>query len=227
MEEKEQVNKAYEARRFAMTVAGVLLCSFSIAVFKESNFGLDPFQCLSQGVYIPLERYLPFGIYYIIWSFLLLIGDFFLDKKQLGPATLVHMFLTGYIVDWSCRLIRWVLPSPALGTRIAMLVFAVVATCIGASLYFTSAQGVSVYDAIPLALAAKKIRLAGRIIPFRYIRVASDVICVIAGCLFGLYPGIGTIITAFFMGPLIEFFNVHIARPLLAAGTAVEGKTGL
>ena len=27
--------------------------------------------------------------------------------------------------------------------------------------------------------------------------------------------GIGTIITAFFMGPLIEFFNVHMARPLL------------
>ena len=27
--------------------------------------------------------------------------------------------------------------------------------------------------------------------------------------------GVGTIITAFFMGPLIEFFNVHFARPLL------------
>ena len=27
--------------------------------------------------------------------------------------------------------------------------------------------------------------------------------------------GIGTIITAFFMGPLIEVFNVTVARPLL------------
>ena len=27
--------------------------------------------------------------------------------------------------------------------------------------------------------------------------------------------GVGTIITAFFMGPLIEFFNVHCARPVL------------
>lgn len=27
--------------------------------------------------------------------------------------------------------------------------------------------------------------------------------------------GAGTIITAFFMGPLIEFFNVHCARPIL------------
>ena len=30
--------------------------------------------------------------------------------------------------------------------------------------------------------------------------------------------GVGTIITAFFMGPLIEFFNVHVARPFLDAG---------
>ena len=30
-----------------------------------------------------------------------------------------------------------------------------------------------------------------------------------------LVAGVGTIITAFFMGPLIEFFNVHCARPIL------------
>jgi uncharacterized membrane protein YczE len=30
------------------------------------------------------------------------------------------------------------------------------------------------------------------------------------------FLGIGTIITAFFMGPMIEFFNVKISRPLLA-----------
>ena len=27
--------------------------------------------------------------------------------------------------------------------------------------------------------------------------------------------GVGTIITAFFMGPLITFFNVHVAQPIL------------
>ena len=32
---------------------------------------------------------------------------------------------------------------------------------------------------------------------------------------FGRYVGVGTIITAFFMGPLIEFFNVKVARPML------------
>lgn len=202
-------------KRLCMTAVGVVLCSFSIGVFKEANFGLDPFQCLSQGVYIPFEKYLSFGIYYIIWSFLLLVFDFFLDRKQLGPATFVHMFLTGYIVDGSRWLISYILPDPGLAVRIGMVAFAVVMTCVGASLYFTSAQGVSVYDAIPLALADKKIKIFGRVVPFKCIRVTTDLLCVLGGMIFGLMPGIGTIITAFFMGPLIEFFNVHISRPLL------------
>ena len=34
------------------------------------------------------------------------------------------------------------------------------------------------------------------------------------GQVFGVV-NIGTVVTAFFMGPLIEFFNVHLARPFL------------
>ena len=63
-------------------------------------------------------------------------------------------------------------------------------------------------------------------VKFRYCRIITDLICVLIGaglCLIGGYSisrvftvvGVGTIITAFFMGPLIEFFNVHVARPFL------------
>ena len=57
-------------------------------------------------------------------------------------------------------------------------------------------------------------------------RIITDLVCVLLGV--GLFllsggaaraiitiAGAGTIITAFFMGPLIEFFNVHCARPIL------------
>ena len=85
----------------------------------------------------------------------------------------------------------------------------------------TADLGVSTYDAISLIICNtwKK----GK---FQYVRVISDLVCVIlgvslfliAGGTAGQIPtiaGAGTIITAFFMGPLIELFNVHIARPLL------------
>ena len=61
---------------------------------------------------------------------------------------------------------------------------------------------------------------------FKYIRIGTDLACVALGVLCFLlgggtwadvptFAGIGTIITAFFMGPLIEFFRVKIALPLL------------
>ena len=60
----------------------------------------------------------------------------------------------------------------------------------------------------------------------QYVRIITDLVCVILGVALFLLAGgtpaqiptiagVGTIITAFFMGPLIEFFNVHIARPVL------------
>lgn len=62
---------------------------------------------------------------------------------------------------------------------------------------------------------------------FQYIRIITDLVCVIVGVALFLLAGgkssgiitiagVGTIITAFFMGPLIEFFNVHFARPFLS-----------
>ena len=85
----------------------------------------------------------------------------------------------------------------------------------------TADLGVSTYDAVALIIVNtwKK----GK---FQYVRIITDLVCVVLGCLLFILSGgkisqiptiagIGTIITAFFMGPLIEFFNVHIARPIL------------
>ncbi|WP_022770037.1 MULTISPECIES: hypothetical protein [unclassified Butyrivibrio] len=103
----------------------------------------------------------------------------------------------------------------------ADLVIGVVIICFGSAFYMTADLGVSTYDAVALIIVNtwKK----GK---FQYVRIITDIVCVILGCVLFLMAGgsigqiptiagIGTIITAFFMGPLIEFFNVHIARPIL------------
>ena len=73
--------------------------------------------------------------------------------------------------------------------------------------------------ALANGLAARKLRVAGKVVPFKWIRMTTDLICVLTGMSFGLMPGIGTLIAAFFMGPLIEWFSVHLARPLLKGKT--------
>ena len=96
----------------------------------------------------------------------------------------------------------------------------------------TADLGVSTYDAIALIIVNtwKK----GK---FQYVRIITDLVCVLIGCSLFLLSGgklskiptiagIGTIITAFFMGPLIEVFNVHIARPFLNGKKTEEGSAG-
>ncbi len=79
--------------------------------------------------------------------------------------------------------------------------------------------GIAPYDAAAyVLLKAIKNRIA-----FRWARITTDVVCVAVGTIFCLIAqnelsaivGIGTIITAFLTGPLIQFFRTHLAEPML------------
>ncbi len=202
-------------KRIAMTLTGVLVCSFSVGLFNLAASGVDPFQCFAQGSHLLVSAHIQYGTYYIAVSLIMLVGVWVWERHFVGLATFINMFFTGYVVDYSYRFLSSIFPEVTLFQRAAMLALAVTIMCLGSSLYYTADLGVSVYDAISLILARKKMKISGRIVPFKWIRVSSDLICVALGTLFGKMPGIGTIITAFFMGPLISVFNRAIAEPLM------------
>ena len=202
-------------KRLLMTSIGVLVCSFSVGMFNLSAFGVDPFQCFAQGSHLLFSRYLGYGSYYLIISLIMLACIYAWDKRFIGIATFINMFFTGYIVDYSYQFLISVLPDATLLQRSLMLLAALIIMCFGSALYYTADLGVSVYDAISLILAKKRINIKGHIVPFKWIRVVNDLICVTLGAAFGKLPGIGTIITAFFMGPLIAVFNEKVAEPFL------------
>lgn len=202
-------------KRLFLTFGGVILCSASVGLFQLAAFGVDPFQCFAMGSHIPFSNMLSYGTYYTLISIAFLVVDIFLDRHYIGIATFINMFLTGYIVDFSYKVLSSIFENPTMPFRVLFLLIAIVVMCFGSSMYYTGDLGVSVYDAIPLALADKKVKLCKKVVPFKFLRVISDFICVAVGFFFGKMPGVGTIITAFFMGPLIDFFNVHIMRPFL------------
>ena len=197
-------------RRVLMTTAGVVLCAVAVGFFKCSLFGVDPFQCFAQGGWGRFfKTNFSYGIFYTALSGIMLVIDLVIARSYMGVATLVNMFLTGYIVDFASGVITHFVPEPALAVRVVFLAVAVLVMCFASSLYMTSNLGVSVYDAIPIVIAEK------RGFPFKFVRIACDLLCVIIGTLAGLMPGVGTLITAFFMGPLIEFFNYSFSEPFL------------
>lgn len=208
-----------DIRRTAMCTAGVLTCGFSVGLFKVSALGLDPFQAFMSGlnVVIPIR----FGSLYLITNILLLLFALTFDRRKIGLATLINLFFLGYIVEFSQNLCIKIIGEASLPLRLFILVVGIIIMCLSASLYFTADQGVSTYDAVALIWSEKQNR-----IPFPVCRIICDLSCVILGILLSLIGGapfrsilgavnIGTVITAFFMGPLIHFFNIHVSRPLL------------
>ena len=201
-------------KRIIMSIVGVLLCAISVGFFKFAALGVDPFQSLMAGLdaLIPIR----FGTLYIIVNAVLLVFALIFDRHYIGIATFINLFLLGYIAEYSLKLLVFLMPSPHIAIRIASLI-----NCIAASLYITADLGVSTYDAVALIIVNtwKK----GK---FRYVRIITDIVCILIGIATFLISGgkiiqvptivgIGTIITAFFMGPLIEFFNVYLSGKIL------------
>ncbi len=209
-------------RRIMMSLFGVMICAVSVGVFKLAALGVDPFQSLMAGLdaLIPIK----FGTLYVIVNAVLLIFSIIVDRHNIGIATFINLFLLGYITQFSYDMLQKLFPSPSLLFRSVCLLIGIVVICFGSSLYMTADLGVSTYDAVAIVLSGK-----WKIGKFKYVRICTDLVCVITGCLLFLaaknpvskipqIAGIGTIITAFFMGPLIEFFNEKFARPLLKKG---------
>ncbi len=213
-------------KRILMSALGVAICGISVGMFKHASLGVDPFQSLMSGLdaVIPIH----FGTLYVIVNLLLLVFALAFDRRKIGLATLINLFLLGYIAEFSQSCMAKLLPAPTLPLRLLILAIAIVIMCLASAFYFTADLGVSTYDAVALIWSEKQKRIA-----FPICRVITDLFCVLCGILLCMAAGftlrqitgevgIGTIITAFFMGPLIQFFNRHAARPFLYGGPGAK-----
>ena len=208
-----------KVRRIFMSLAGVLICAVSVGIFKIAAFGVDPFQSLMSG----LDNWIPisFGTLYVMVNLALLVFSLLADRRNIGIATFINLFLLGYITQFTYEWLQILLPDPSLPVRSLCLVVGIVVICFGSSLYMTANLGVSTYDAVAIVLSRK-----WKWGQFQYVRICCDLVCValgvgiflLSGGTLGQVPaiaGIGTVITAFFMGPLIQWFNTHMAEPML------------
>jgi len=208
-----------KTRRIIMSLAGVSVCAVSVGIFKIAALGVDPFQSLMSG----LDNLIPisFGTLYVLVNLVLLLFSLFADRRNIGIATFINLFLLGYITQFTYERLQVLLPDPSMLIRSLCLIIGIVIICFGSSLYMTANLGVSTYDAVAIVFSGK-----WKLGQFKYVRICCDLVCVILGVSLFLIAGgtiaqiptiagIGTIITAFFMGPLIQFFNDHIAIPML------------
>ena len=188
-----------EMRRKLMAVSGVMICGASVGIFQKIALGTDPFTCFVTGIANVFGS--TYSTWYVILTGIMLAGVAVLHRHYIGFATLINLFLTGMAADVMHGLLDLLLPDPTFGTRCLLMAFNVLLMSLGASLYYVANLGVSAYDAVAL-MASECYHIAS----FRVCRVTTD-------------AGLGTVITAFFMGPVVQWFTEHLALPLLNGRT--------
>lgn len=206
-------------KRIFMCVFGVFICGVSVGFFKRAAFGVDPFQAFMAG----LDALIPvgFGTLYVIANLCLLMFSLFANRHYIGLATVINLSVLGYVAQYSHEfLLKW-FPDLQIGGRVLFLILGIIIMCLASSFYFVADLGVSTYDAVALIIVN-----TWKIGKFRYVRILCDLVCVLLGIVLYIVAGgkisgisaivgAGTIITAFFMGPLIDFFNIYVATPFL------------
>ncbi|MGG5371905.1 YczE/YyaS/YitT family protein [Enterococcus sp. AZ196] len=185
--------------RPAITVLGVCLISFGIAWMRFSQFGTDPFVTMNIGIshFLSLE----FGFIQMIANIALLAVMLRFSPKLIHLGTVLGIFLVGYLSDFLLKVVS-LLPENY-GMRIIAMLLGLVLCCFGVAVYMSADLGIAPYDALGMVLE-KKIK---RRFKYREIRIFTDVCCVIAGFSLGAPVGMGTVLTAFFTGPLINYFK--------------------
>lgn len=205
--------------RTIMSFVGIAILSLGTAFLRGGQVGLDPFTATNTGISGHLG--LGLGIYQLMANALIFIFILVLDRHKIGIGTLLNMVLVGFEVQWFITLYQRVFGTHVNAIIvISDLIIGLLLFTLGASMYMGADLGVAPYDAIAPILSD---RLHAK---YRTVRIAQDVLFMVAGFLVGGPVGLGTVIVAFFTGPLITFWDRHVSLPMARTIDGMDNVSG-
>lgn len=189
-------------------VFSIFVLGIAVSLYRISNLGADPFTTMNMGISGLLH--IPFGVNQLIMNVGLFIFVWIFAKRFIGVGTFVNMVSIGFIADFIVYLYDMFFSgSIPLMVRLMILMFAVLISSIAIALYISAGLGIAPYDALPFIIS----KATNGKIPFSHGRILTDVTCVLIGFSFSATVGIGTLITAFFIGPLVQYFRNQLKLP--------------
>ena len=193
------------ARRLIQLLVGLILYGLAVAMIVRAGLGLDPWNVLNQGVAERLP--LSYGVVMILIGAAVLLLWLPLRQKP-GIGTVANVFLIGVFADLG---LAWIPADLPLAVRIAMLVAGVVLTGVATGAYVGAGLGPGPRDGLMTGI----VKRTGW--PVKYVRTAIEIAVVAAGWLLGGAVGLGTVLFALTIGPLVHvflpIFTIRDGRP--------------
>ncbi|GLB46383.1 membrane protein [Philodulcilactobacillus myokoensis] len=193
------------ALRTILSFIGVSLIGLGAALMREGHVGLDPYTALNIGVSGHLGMEL--GTYQLISNLVIFVFILIFNIKQIGIGTILNMVLVGYEIQWFSNIYENIFGAQInffviiVDGAIGLLFFT-----LGTSIYMSTKLGVAPYDAIAPTISERFH------IKYQYVRTVQDILFMVAAVIAGGAYGIMTIVTAFFAGPLITFWNKNVSE---------------
>lgn len=195
-------------RRLSQLSLGLVLFGVTLAMMIRATLGNAPWDVLHQG----LATRLPISIGTAVIAMSLIVLLLWIPLRELpGLGTVANSFVVGLVADVALR----ILTAPgALWERSLLMGGGVVLNALATALYLGSQFGPGPRDGLMTGLH----RRTG--VSLRLARFALEVVVVVIGWALGGVVGIGTVLYAVAIGPLVQVllptFIVELEVPAVA-----------
>ena len=185
-------------RRLIQLFVGLGLYGFSIALIVRADLGLDPWDVLNQGVF---ERFAePFGVSFglVVNLIGLAVLLLWIPLRQMpGIGTVANVLVIGTIANVG---LQWIPADLPLIIRASLLLAGIVLTGVASGAYIGAGLGPGPRDGLMTGI----VRITGW--PVKWVRTAIEIAVVAVGWMLGGSIGLGTILYALSIGPLVHIF---------------------
>lgn len=183
---------------------GLIIAGLGIALtIKGQRFGIGSWDVLHVGLYKN------FGLTIGLWS--IIIGIIIIVVSSIGLrewpriGTFMNMMTVGLFIDF----FNWLLPQPnGFMIELGAFILGVILLAIGGGIYIAANLGAGPRDSLML-VAIEKFNCS-----LTVARTVIEVVVAITGYLLGGPIGVGTVIMAFTIGPIIQVALDHSQKAL-------------
>ena len=170
---------------------GLSIFGFGHAILFGSNFGVSPWMVLAQGLAIQFE--IGIGLSIIVVSFGVLIFWIPLKEKP-GIGTFINFFVVALVIEMTLPYIPY---QTDISFKLLQVFLGILVIGIGGSIYLIANLGPGPRDGLMTGISKKTE------VPMAYVRNALEISVVILGWSLGGTAGVGTLIFAIMIGPVI------------------------
>lgn len=203
-------NTPSQIGRILILFLGLVIAHLGVTLFLLTDLGADPFNVFVQGLFRTLHTFiggLTHGYTHITVSIVIMLALLVIDKSYIKIGTILCMLFGGPIIDFFSGILGDVIHADdPFAARILTLAAGCVILAFGMTIVIKSDAGTGPNDLVAVVISDKLSKSFGRI------RIAVDVCFVVIGFALGGAVGIGTIISAFLVGPVAGVFLPYSGR---------------